>query len=147
MTLEEIKEKYAYDESGWVCCCDCPLFVEDDNGDLKECIGYENTCDGKEGAYKRIQRYLNGESGMVVLYVDWSNEEIYSAREYNEMVKELEDTNDEEFFDWLNLHYSAAYIFKMDEEDRKDVYNKFLAECRKDTEETCNRCQRVEVEL
>lgn len=147
MTLEEIREKYACDESGWVCCSDCPLFIEDENGDLKECIGYDNACDGKEGAYKRIQKYLEEEKRMVVLYVDWEKKDIISENEYNEMVKELEDVNDEKFFDWLNLCYSSSEVFEMDEEDRKDVNNVFLAKCRKDATEKCSRYQRVEVEL
>ena len=47
------------------------------------------------------------------------------------MLRKLEYTNDNEFSDWLNLHYSAAHIFKMDEEDKKDATKKFLAERKK----------------
>lgn len=147
MTLEEIKAKYAYNESGWVYCSVCPLFVEDENGDLRQCIVYDDACDGKEGAYKRIQKYLEGEKRMAVLYVDWEKKDIISENEYNEMVEEFEDTNDEEFFTWLNLHYSADFIFQIDEEGRKDICNEFRAERRKDATEECSRYQRVEVEL
>lgn len=147
MTLEEIREKYAYNESGWVYCSVCPLFVEDENGDLRQCIGYDDACDGKEGAYKRIQKYLEGNSGMAVLYVNWEKKDIISEREYKEKIEESDENKDEEFFNWLNLRYSAEDIFQMDEEDRKDVTDTFLTKCRKDATEKCSRYQRVEVEL
>lgn len=150
MTLEEIKEKYGCDESGYVYCSDCPLSVKDENGKVEipnQCLGYVDFCDGFEEAYVRIQKYLEDKEKMVVLYVDWEKKDIISEGEYKEMVEELEDTNGEEFFCWLNLRYSAGFIFQMSEEGKKDVKNKFLAECRKDAKETCSRYQRVEVEL
>lgn len=150
MTFEEIKEKYGCDESGYVYCSDCPLNVVNEDsavGMTNECFGYDDFCDGYEEAYMRIQKYLEDEKRMAVLYIDWEKKDIISERKYNEMVEELEDTNDEEFFTWLNLCYSASEVFEMDEEDRKDVSNVFLAKCRKDATEKCSSYQRVEVEL
>ena len=142
MTYEEIKEKYARDESGYIYCHDCPLYIEDETG----CSGYDDSCNGFEKAYARIQQYLdhqqylnsnchqylNNEGNTVILYVEWGKKKVLNEHEYNEMLRKLEYTNDNEFSDWLNLHYSAAHIFKMDEEDKKDVAKKFLAKREKD---------------
>ena len=150
MTLEEIKEKYGCDESGYVYCSDCPLNVANEDDVVcmtNECFGYDDFCDGYEEAHARIQKYLEDRENMAVLYVDWQKKDIISEREYDEMIEELEDTNDDEFFDWLNSHYSIADVFGMNKEDKKDVSNKFIAECRKDAKEECSRYQRVEVEL
>ena len=149
MTYEEIKEKYAIDKSGYVSCYDCPLCVKDENDMPDKCLGYNYSCDGYEGAYARVQQYLNhqqylnsnchqylnNKENTVILYVDWEKKDILNEHEYNEMLRKLEYTNDKEFSNWLSLHYSAAYIFRMDEEDKKDVANKFLAEREKDVKD------------
>ena len=153
MTYEEIKEKYARDESGYIWCYDCPLCSKDVSGVPVGCSGYNSFCNGYEKAYTRIQKYLGDKENhsdkkrTVVLYVDWNNKEILNEHEYNEMAQKLEYVSDDEFFDWLNERYSASDVFKMDEDDRKDIDNQFLAEFRKDIREKCEGYRRVEVEL
>lgn len=146
MTYEEIKEKYAHDKSGYVSCWDCPLCILDKNGVPEMCAGYEDACDGYEEAYSRIQQYLNyrryvnnnchqylnNKENTIVLYIDWEKKKILNESEYNKMLRKLEYTTDEEFSNWLNLYYSSAYIFKMNEDDKKEITNKFLAESEKD---------------
>lgn len=153
MTCEEIKEKYARDEDGYIYCSDCPLCIENGISSINGCMGYDDFCNGYEKAYARIRKYLSDKENlsdkesMVTLYVNWVEKEIIGEREYNKMVKEFEDTDDNEFFDWLNLHYSASDVFKMDEDDRKDVSNEFLAECKKNVKEMCDCYERIEVKL
>ena len=152
MTYEEIKEKYSRDEDGYIYCSDCPLCVEE-NDVSSRCQEYDGFCNGYEKAYARIQKYLGDKENhsdkkrTVVLYVDWNNKEILNEHEYNEMAQKLEYVSDDEFFDWLNERYSASDVFKMDEDDRKDIDNQFLAECRKDIREKCEGYRRVEVKL
>lgn len=153
MTYEEIKEKYAIDKSGYVSYYDCPLCIKDENDMPNVCAGYTHCCDGYEEAYSRIQQYLNckenpnNKKNTVVLYVDWNKKEILNEHEYNEMAQKLEYVSDDEFFNWLNERYSASDFFKMDEDDRKDIDNQFLAECRKDIREKCEGYRRVGVKL
>nr|DAO57516.1 MAG TPA: hypothetical protein [Caudoviricetes sp.] len=152
MTYEEIKEKYSLDKSGYIYCSDCPLCIFE-NDEPSRCLGYDDFCDGYGKAYARIQKYLSDKENLsdkkntAFFYVDWKNKEILNEHKYNEMIKELEYDNDNKFFDWLNERYSASDIFKMDEDDRKDVANEFLAEYKKRAKEKCDCYERVEVEL
>ena len=151
MTYEEIKAKYSCDESGYIYCSDCPLCIFE-NDEPNRCLGYDDFCDGYEDAYSRIQQYLNckeklnNKKNTIVLYVDWEKKEILNEHEYNEMTQKLEYSNDDDFFDWLNERYSASDIFKMDEDDRKDVANEFLAEHKKRAKEKCDCYEKVEAE-
>lgn len=143
MTYEEIKEKYG-NEDGYVYCSVCPLGGNGDDNDERDCINnsfYECFCDGRCGAYKRIRKYLGGET--MNLYVNWKKKDIISEKEYNEIA----DVSDKAFFEWLNAKYKASNVYTMDGIDRQDVYNKFCETAKGNSEKIRSDYEIVVIEL
>lgn len=148
MTFEEIKEKYARDESGYIWCQDCPLCIKK-CGVPRNCLGYNDYCNGYEKAYERIQKYLSDKENLsdkkntVVLYIDWKKKDIISEQEYNKTA----DISTEKYYEWLDFNYSASDIYEMDGIERQDAYNKFCEAAKKDSKKIRSDYERVEVEL
>ena len=68
----------------------------------------------------------------VKIYVNWFDREVINEKEFEEKVEKITKVykEDEDFFDvWLNEHYSADEVWKLDEEKRKEVRSDFLIKC------------------
>ena len=68
---------------------------------------------------------------MVKLYVDWSNNLIFSEKEAQELAKNVfskQVTNDEIFDQWLSNHYCYLDLFNMKEDEKRNIRVQFMAE-------------------
>ena len=77
----------------------------------------------------------NGRDTHIVVYVSWEKEEVISEAEYKAKLEE--ETNiaaaDDYHFDlWLNEYYTAADIWNMAEEEKKEINSQWLERCRED---------------
>lgn len=68
---------------------------------------------------------------MVKLYVDWSNNLIFSEKEAQELARNVfskQVTNDEIFDQWLSNHYCYLDLFNMKEDEKRNIRVQFMAE-------------------
>lgn len=68
----------------------------------------------------------------VKVYINWYSREVINEKNFKEKVEEsTRDYKEDECFfnEWLNEHYSANEIWKLDEERRKEVRSDFLVKC------------------
>lgn len=68
----------------------------------------------------------------VKVYVNYYDREVINEKAFNERIKEATNDYEEDecFFDeWLEEHYSASEIWKLNEEQRKEVRSDFLIKC------------------
>ena len=68
----------------------------------------------------------------VKIYLDWYSKEVINEKDFNEKVEEREKDykEDENFFaEWLNDNYYADEVWNLNEKERKEVRNNFLAKC------------------
>ena len=68
---------------------------------------------------------------MVKLYVDWSNNLIFSEKEAQELVRNVfsQQVKEDEIFDqWLSNHYCYLDLFNMKEYEKKNIRVQFMTE-------------------
>lgn len=69
----------------------------------------------------------------MTIYVDWETPKVYTKEEYDKLVQTglLELANcDCSFSDWLNYHYEMIEVFRMTDEDKERVKEKWFEECK-----------------
>lgn len=69
----------------------------------------------------------------VKVYINWYDEAVYSEKELQDEINRITQEyfeNALQFQEWLEEHYSVVETFNMDEDDRKDVLDKYFQACR-----------------
>lgn len=68
----------------------------------------------------------------VKVYVNRYSREIVNEKDFKKKIEEAtkEYKEDKSFFgEWIDINYSAEEIWNLNEEQRKEVHNEFLARC------------------
>ena len=88
----------------------------------------------------------DGRDTHIVVYVHWDNEEILSEAEYEAKLEEETNafaTDDYEFGQWLNDHFTSDYIWHMGEGEKEEINADWLKHCREEMEDELGYERRV----